>query len=88
LRRKEQERWEAFLCGYTEERSLRTLDIQAVPFFVAIRHVWLLGIHTSNEQDWGFAWMNDQYFDQAVAFLRAWEEEFLTEKANTSHIKS
>jgi Ser/Thr protein kinase RdoA (MazF antagonist) len=49
LRRKEQERWEAFLRGYTEERSLRTLDIQAVPFFVAIRHVWLLGIHTSNE---------------------------------------
>jgi Ser/Thr protein kinase RdoA (MazF antagonist) len=80
LRGKETERWEAFLRGYTEERSLSTTDIQAVPYFVAIRHFWLLGLHTSNGQDWGFAWMNDQYFDQAVTFFRAWEAEFLTEK--------
>lgn len=86
LRGKEQERWEAFLRGYTEERPLHTLDIQAVPYFVAIRHFWLLGIHTSNGQDWGFAWMNDHYFDQAVTFLRAWEAEFLTEPPNASQM--
>jgi len=80
LRGKEQERWKAFLPGYREERELSTTDIQAVPYFVAIRQLWLMGLHTSNGQDWGFGWMNDRYFDQAITFFRAWETEFLTGK--------
>lgn len=83
LREKEKERWEPFLRGYTAERSLNDLDLQAIPLFIGIRHLWLLGLHTSNGQDWGFGWINDDYFDQAVKFLRDWETEYFAGKNET-----
>jgi Ser/Thr protein kinase RdoA (MazF antagonist) len=78
LREKHQDLWQSFLRGYTEIRSLSEADIKAVPYFVAIRHIWLTGLHVSGGQDWGFGWMNDRYFDRQIAFLRKWEEEHLT----------
>lgn len=77
LRGKDKERWPAFLRGYCEERPLCDRDIQATPYFVAIRHFWLLGLHTGNGHDWGVAWINDGYFDSALKFFREWETEFL-----------
>lgn len=78
LREKEIEFWEPFLRGYTEERPLKDLDLQTVPLFIGLRHFFLLGLHTSNGQDWGFGWINDKYFDKAVKFLQAWEAEYLS----------
>jgi len=72
---KEKERWPHFLRGYREVRPINEVDVHATSYFVAIRHFWLLGLHTSNGQDWGFGWMNDQYFDQAIKFFREWEAE-------------
>jgi Ser/Thr protein kinase RdoA (MazF antagonist) len=73
--------WEAFLKGYTERRPLNDLDLAAVPWFVAARHIWLLGLHTANSQDWGSGWINDAYFDNGGAggleFLREWDSEHL-----------
>jgi Ser/Thr protein kinase RdoA (MazF antagonist) len=73
--------WEAFLKGYTERRPLSDLNLAAVPLFVAARHIWLLGLHTGNSQDWGCGWLNDDYFDDGGAggfrFLREWEAEHL-----------
>jgi Ser/Thr protein kinase RdoA (MazF antagonist) len=80
LSEKDKERWPAFLRGYTEARPLSETDIQATSYFVAIRHIWLLGLHTGNGQDWGFGWMNDRYFDHFLKFFREWEAEFLSEK--------
>ncbi|HMS86663.1 MAG TPA: phosphotransferase [Nitrospira sp.] len=77
LRKKEQDQWPAFLRGYRDERDLYEKDIQAVPYFVAIRHVWLLGLHAEGRQDWGVGWMDNAYFDQAIKFLREWETEHL-----------
>ena len=75
-RRKKADRlWAAFLKGYTKRRPLAPLDLAAVPLFVAIRHIWLLGLHTGNGHDWGFGWMNDRYFDRALKFLREWERD-------------
>ncbi|WP_310486504.1 phosphotransferase [Chamaesiphon sp. VAR_69_metabat_338] len=79
LNKKEKEMWPSFLHGYTEERHLSEIDIQATQYFVPIRHVWLLGLHTSNGQDWGFSWINDGYFDRALKFFREWETEYLNE---------
>lgn len=63
-----------FLRGYREVRPIGEADIQATWYFVAIRQVWLLGLHTGNGQDWGFGWMNDPYFDQALKFFREWDD--------------
>jgi len=75
------ETWQSFLKGYTERRPLRDLDLAAVPWFVAARHIWLLGLHTANSQDWGCGWMNDAYFDNGGAggleFLREWDSAHL-----------
>jgi Ser/Thr protein kinase RdoA (MazF antagonist) len=76
--------WEAFLKGYCEHRHINEIDLAAIPWFVAIRHIWLLGLHTANAADWGSGWMNDEYFDSGGAggfqFLREWEAEHLKEK--------
>lgn len=77
LRKKEQEQWPAFLRGYREERNIHEREIQAIPYFVALRHVWLMGLHAGSRQDFGMAWMNDAYFDDAITFLREWEAEHL-----------
>jgi Ser/Thr protein kinase RdoA (MazF antagonist) len=77
LNKKDKEMWLAFLHGYTEERHLSELDIQTTQYFVPIRHFWLLGVHTSNGQDWGFGWIDDGYFDRALKFFREWEAEYL-----------
>lgn len=79
LRKKEAEQWPAFLQGYREARTIHEIDLQAVPYFVALRHVWLMGLHVGNRQDFGMGWMNDAYFDQAITFLREWDMEHLSE---------
>lgn len=75
---KHNERWPAFLRGYREVRQLGTVDIQATDYFVAIRQVWLMGLQTGNGQDWGYAWMDDSYFEGMIQFLREWETAYLT----------
>ena len=80
LRKKEKERWEPFLRGYTKERSLNDIDLKYIPLFIGIRHFWLLGLHTGNGHDFGFGWMNNKYFDRAIKFFRDWDTEFFADK--------
>jgi hypothetical protein len=65
-------------CGVNDTYLVKT---SAVPWFVAARHIWLLGLHTANSPDWGCGWMNDDYFDNGGAggleFLREWDSEHL-----------
>ncbi len=75
--RKAERRWRDFLRGYREVRPLAGVDLQAIPLFVAIRHIWLLGLHTANGRDWGHAWIHDRYFDRQLKFLREWEHRRL-----------
>jgi|CXWK01.1.fsa_nt_gi Ser/Thr protein kinase RdoA (MazF antagonist) len=79
LRKKEQAQWPVFLRGYRDERTIHEREIQAIPYFVALRHLWLLGLHTASREDCGTAWMNEAYFDEAITFLRTWGEEHLCE---------
>lgn len=77
LRKKEEHQWPAFLRGYRAVRTIHEREIRAIPYFVAVRHLWLLGLHTGNRQDFGMAWMKDAYFDEAIEFFREWEAEHL-----------
>ena len=80
LQEKEKELWSPFLRGYRGERHISESDLQATSYFVALRHFWLLGLHTSNGRDFGDGWLNDRYFDRAIKFFRAWETEYLAEE--------
>jgi Ser/Thr protein kinase RdoA (MazF antagonist) len=65
------EHWGIFLDSYQKHKRLSVHDIEAIPTFVAIREIWLMGLHTGNSQIWG-AWQNDQYFNTNLQFLREW----------------
>lgn len=75
---REHERWEPFLKGYQAERNLKDLDVNAVPLFIGIRHLWLMGVHAANADDLGFGWVKDSYFERGFKFLRDWEGDYLT----------
>jgi len=49
--------------------------------FVAIRHIWLVGLHVSLGDRFGWGWMNDSYFDRQLKVLRDWEKNFLDRPA-------
>jgi Ser/Thr protein kinase RdoA (MazF antagonist) len=68
-------RWAAFLEGYTAVRPLKALDLAAVPLFVAIRHLWWMGLQCGNARDWGYGDRGDRFFDRGLTFLREWEHD-------------
>jgi Ser/Thr protein kinase RdoA (MazF antagonist) len=82
LSNRAQERWAAFLRGYKEERPVKDIDLEAIPYFVAIRQIWLTGLHTGNAYDWGRSWLDDRYFDRTLEFFRKWEAEVWGEKSS------
>jgi len=66
----EEKVWEDFLAGYMQHRIIRAPDLAAVPLFVAMRQIWVLGVHTSNAPHWGYDFLNRRYFDKNMQFLR------------------
>jgi Ser/Thr protein kinase RdoA (MazF antagonist) len=80
LRDKEKERWELFLQGYREVKELKQIDIEAVPYFIGVRHIWIMGLHAANAYDLGYGWLNDDYYDHQMKFLHRWDTEFFNER--------
>jgi len=71
-------RWEPYIRGYQETRTINSLDLKAVPFFVCARYIWHMGVHTQNAPDWGHGWLKDEYFDKRLKLLRRVETDYLT----------
>ncbi len=67
----------AFIGGYTRHRTLADNDIDAIPVFVAIREIWLLGLHLAIGDQFGWGWINDGYFDHHFKVLREWDRTAL-----------
>ena len=63
----------AFLKGYVRRRTLGPTDVDAIAAFVAIRQIWLLGLHIGSGDRFGWEWINDGYFDSQLKVLRDWE---------------
>ncbi|TFH09723.1 MAG: hypothetical protein E4H08_05190 [Candidatus Atribacteria bacterium] len=70
-------RWQPFLDGYRDTRSIRDLDVQAVPLFVCARYLWHMGVHTQNSPDWGIGFLGDKYFDTHLKRLRQAADDYL-----------
>jgi Ser/Thr protein kinase RdoA (MazF antagonist) len=78
LHNKEPGAWLAFLRGYNELRNVPESDLKAIPLFIGIRQIWLMGLHFGFAHNVGFGWYGDGYFDQNIKFLKEWELEFLS----------
>jgi Ser/Thr protein kinase RdoA (MazF antagonist) len=63
-------KWNAFLCGYEMERALSKGELQAVDYFVVLREIWLMGLHTQGAYAWGTGWINDGYFDHHLSYIK------------------
>ena len=70
--------WDAFLQGYTGERSFGAADRAAVPYFVAANGIWSMGSHARNWVAWRGLWLvDDEYFDEQFTQWRRWDSEQL-----------
>jgi Ser/Thr protein kinase RdoA (MazF antagonist) len=67
----------AFLGGYARRRRLGAIDVDTIPAFVAIRQIWLMGLHIGIGDRFGWGWINDGYFDRQLKVLRDWEKNCL-----------
>lgn len=72
-------RWPAFLRGYQQNRALSELDLRATLLFVAVRHVWYLGLNTMCAQGRGVSFLTNSFWDIALKFLRERGEECIAE---------
>ena len=75
LEGKESERWEAFVKGYKTKREISDIDLKLTTAFLAVRDIWLMGLHMGNSKDFGRGWLDDSYIDKRIKFLKAIEEE-------------
>lgn len=80
LAKKDDSIWAAFFKGYIERRDVNELDLKAIPVFVTARHVWLMGMRTSNAEHFGYGWIDEGYWDRLMKFLREWVVEHLDGK--------
>jgi Ser/Thr protein kinase RdoA (MazF antagonist) len=71
----------AYLAGYLRHRAVKSVDIAAIPTFVAIRQIWLTGLHVALADRFGWRFLNDQYFDRQLRVLRNWQKNFLDRPA-------
>ena len=71
----------AFLRGYRRGRSVAAGDLAAIPAFVAVRQIWLIGLHLGLADRFGANWLNERYYDRQLKILRGWEESFLSRPA-------
>jgi Ser/Thr protein kinase RdoA (MazF antagonist) len=68
----------AFLRGYARRRALGPADVDSIAAFVAIRQIWLMGLHIGLGDRFSWGWINDKYFDGQLKVLRDWEQSWLS----------
>ena len=72
--------WHAFIQGYCATRPILQADFDAIPLFVPIRHIWLMGEWANQTSQWGSENFTTAWLDRETAFLKAWEATHLAPK--------
>lgn len=67
------EKWRRFMVGYRSQRTIPEPDAAAIPLFVCIRHVWLLGEYASRAHHWGSQAMPTAWLRKQVDLLGWWQ---------------
>lgn len=69
----EGEEWRAIVEGYEEIRKLNSKEVQSIEMFIALRQLWLMGIHADvMQRNAGCCWYNDNYFNEQINIYRNW----------------
>lgn len=71
------DRWNDFLAAYNATRPLATADVEAVPYFVAARHIWLMGLHAYLLPVIGGLYLAPAALKRHRAVLQHWREHHL-----------
>jgi Ser/Thr protein kinase RdoA (MazF antagonist) len=71
------DRWDDFLAAYTATRPLAEIDIATVPFFVAARHIWLMGLHARLLPVIGGLYLAPAALGRHRTVLQHWREHHL-----------
>ena len=53
-------------------------DQAAIPVFVAVRHIWLMGEYAGRTAEWAREVLSASWLAREVDFLLAWERERLS----------
>ncbi|MFC1525823.1 phosphotransferase enzyme family protein [Candidatus Latescibacterota bacterium] len=67
-------RWGSFLDGYCAARALSSAELEATKLFVAIRHIWLMGLQIEMSTTHGVPGMriDDGYLRRNLEFVKGW----------------
>jgi Ser/Thr protein kinase RdoA (MazF antagonist) len=69
--------WRPFVEEYQDAHPISAADLEAIPLFVAARHLWLMGEYAARTDEWGTDWLNEVWLERQLAFLREWEQSQL-----------
>ncbi len=72
--------WHAFMAGYRSVRPISPADEAAIPLFVPIRHIWLMGQVSSRTAEWGTEFLTPAWLEGETQFLLAWERDQLSRR--------
>lgn len=61
--------WQTYIDAYQNEMHLTDADIDSIPYFVAARQLWLVGLHCQHADEWTYGNLNDSYFDRRLRIL-------------------
>jgi Ser/Thr protein kinase RdoA (MazF antagonist) len=61
--------WAPFIQAYQREQSLSDSELEAIPTFVALRHLWLMGVNAKNALLLGTGLQTEQYFSENFDFI-------------------
>lgn len=67
--------WRVFLRGYQQQRKLSRQERTLMPWFVVLRHFEFLNFQLSMRKHVGSGWLNDNYYDFQINFLRSWVKQ-------------
>lgn len=60
--------WENFIHSYQQHYPLTADELLLIDMLVSVRHIWLIGLHIDIAVAKG--WLDEDYFDQQIDFLR------------------
>lgn len=69
------ESWAAFVTGYESVRKIGEAETELLDTFVLLRHIWLIGLHMRNADDFGGYLRSDEYIERQWKKLRVFTTE-------------
>jgi Ser/Thr protein kinase RdoA (MazF antagonist) len=71
------QRWQPFIKAYCQVNTQMRINQDAIALLVAMRQVWLMGLHHDAALLYGNSWYNKQYFDANAQFFITWKKNYL-----------